>query len=101
MYIIPSEINTETKLTKNIYIIDMIFIVVSFFLTITFSAAVNPKVVIFYYVFSGILTLFLIMKSVSNPGMRNYKAIYLFLVRNRKVYQSLDWNTERELKNEE
>ncbi len=95
MYIIPSEISSEYKIFKNIYLIDLIFIVTSFFLTMSFSNAVNQKVIVPYYIFSTILTVFLIMKSVSNPGIRNYKAIYLMLIRYRKTYHSLDWNVER------
>lgn len=96
MYIIPSEISSEHKIFKNVYLVDLIFMVTSFFITMTLSNAVNPKVIIPFYVFSFVLTLFLIMKSVSNPGVRNYKAIYLMLIRDRKTYHSLDWNIERE-----
>ena len=95
MYIIPSEISSETKIYKNIYLIDMIFIFISFFLTVLLSSIVSSKVVIAYYVFSFALTLFLIMRSTSNPGLRNYKAIYLMVIRNKNTYHSLDWNTER------
>lgn len=95
MYIIPSEISSETKIYRNIYFIDMIFILMSFFVTILLSNIVSQKVVIAYYVCSIILTIFLIMKSTSNPGIRNYKAIYLMLIRNKNTYHALDWNTER------
>ena len=96
MYIIPSEISSETKIYKNIYLIDMIFILVSFVFTMLLSNIVNPKVVVGYYVFSILLTIFLIMRSTSNPGLRNYKAIYLMVIRSKRTYHSLDWNRERE-----
>lgn len=95
MYNIPSEINSETKIFKNIYLIDMIILLVSLLLTIVFSNIVSSKVVMIYYVFSIGLTVFFISKSSTNPGIRNYKAIYLMMIRNRKVYKSIDWNTER------
>ena len=95
MYIIPAEISSEYKIFKNVYLVDLIFIVTSFFFTMSFSNAVNPKMIVPYYIFSAILTVFLIMKSVSNPGIRNCKAIYLMLIRDRKIYHSLDWNVER------
>ncbi|CEK32642.1 hypothetical protein JGS6364_PCS1200331 (plasmid) [[Clostridium] sordellii] len=96
MYIIPSEINSETKIFKNVYLIDMLFMLVAFVLTMSFSSIVNPKVVVPYYICSFVLTIFLVLKSQTNPGLRNYKAIYLMIIRCRWTYQSLDWNTERE-----
>lgn len=96
MYIIPSEINSETKIFKNVYLIDMLFMLVAFVLTMSFSSIVNPKVIVPYYICSFVLTIFLVLKSQTNPGLRNYKAIYLMIIRCRGTYQSLDWNTERE-----
>ena len=96
MYIIPSEINSETKIFKNVYLIDMLFMLVAFVLTMSFSSIVNPKVVVPYYICSFVLTIFLVLKSQTNPGLRNYKSIYLMIIRCGGTYQSLDWNTERE-----
>ena len=96
MYIIPSEINSETKIFKNVYLIDMLFMLVAFVLTMSFSSIVNPKVVVPYYICSFVLTIFLVLKSQTNPGLRNYKSIYLMIIRCRGTYQSLDWNKERE-----
>ena len=94
MYNIPKEINSETKVFRSVYLFDLFFIIVSLIFTTTTAQLVNPKFSAVYYVFSIVVTFFLLSKSQTNPGIRNYKAIYIMFKRTRKTYKSLDWNFE-------
>ncbi|MCR1821879.1 DUF5592 family protein [Terrisporobacter muris] len=94
MYSIPKEINSETKVFRSIYLFDLFFIIVSLIFTTTTAQLVSPKLSAMYYIFSIIVTFFLLSKSKSNPGIRNYRAIYIMIRRTRKTYKSLDWNFE-------
>ena len=89
MYIIPKEINSETKIFKCIYLQDLFFILAMLFFTITSSAVVTAKIVWLYYIFAVSITLFLIQKSKHNPEMRNYKSVYLMIIRKRKAYRKI------------
>lgn len=94
MYKIPKEINSETKVLRSIYLFDLFFIIVALVFTISTSQIINPKLSMIYYIFSIIVTFFLLSKSRTNPGIRNYRAMYMMLRRNRKTYKSIDWNFE-------
>ena len=94
MYNIPKEINSETKVLRSIYLFDLFFIIVSLVFTMSTAQIINPKLSMMYYIFSVIVTFFLLSKSKTNPGIRNYRAIYMMLRRTRKTYNVLDWNFE-------
>ena len=96
MYSIPKEINSETKVFRSVYLLDLFFIIVSLIFTTMTAQLVNPKLSALYYIFSIVVTFFLLSKSKTNPGIRNYRAIYIMLRRTRKTYKSLDWNFEPE-----
>lgn len=96
MYSIPKEINSETKVFRSVYLLDLFFIIVSLIFTTMTAQLVNPKLSALYYMFSIVVTFFLLSKSKTNPGIRNYRAIYIMLRRTRKTYKSLDWNFELE-----
>lgn len=99
MYNIPKEINSETKVLKSIYLFDLFCIIISLIFTMSTVQVINPKLSVLYYIFSFIVTLFLISKSKTNPGIRNFRALYIMLRRVRKTYKSIDWNFE-EIKGE-
>ncbi len=94
MYNIPKEINSETKVFRSVYLFDLFFIILSLIFTTTTAQLVSPKLSAVYYIFSIFVTFFLLSKSKTNPGIRNYRAIYIMLRRTRKTCKSLDWNFE-------
>ena len=59
-YVLPKEISSSVKLTKNLYV--------------------------FYYIFMAIMGLYFRSNSSINPKRRKYQSIYYALVRNRKAY---------------
>lgn len=98
MYNIPKEINSETKVFRSVYLFDLFFIILSLIFTTMTAQLVSPKLSASYYVFSIFITFFLLSKSKTNPGIRNYRAIYLMFRRNRNTYRALDFNFEEEVK---
>lgn len=59
-YVLPKEISSSVKLTKNLYVFDLVFM--------------------------AIMGLYFRSNSSINPKRRKYQSIYYALVRNRKAY---------------
>ncbi|MCI0936781.1 DUF5592 family protein [Clostridioides difficile] len=86
MYYIPEEIRSETKIFKSLYLSDLIFLAVILLLAWIMRSLVYSPLVIPYYIFTTVSTLFLLAKSSDNPGSRNYKTIYFLLTKSRHIY---------------
>lgn len=87
---IPEEISSEVKIFKSIYLFDLIVALLSLgFASIT-SSVIYPALTIPYYIFVLASTLFFLAKSSSNPGMRNYKTIYLLITKDNNTYYKVD-----------
>ncbi|EOE7347233.1 DUF5592 family protein [Clostridioides difficile] len=86
MYYIPEEIRSETKIFKSLYLSDLIFLAVVLLLAWIMRSLVYSPLVIPYYIFITVSTLFLLAKSSDNPGSRNYKTIYFLLTKSRHIY---------------
>ncbi|HBH3700959.1 TPA: hypothetical protein KSK42_003200 [Clostridioides difficile] len=86
MYYIPEEIRSETKIFKSLYLSDLAFLAATLLLARILSSIVYSPLVIPYYIFTTVSTLFLLAKSSDNPGSRNYKTIYFLLTKSRHVY---------------
>ena len=88
-YIIPKEISTEIKFSKSIYLKDFLISVVALMISIIFSPLVYQPLILPYYLFIVIGTLFLLSKSRANPKRRLYQSIYYSLKKDSKVYRRM------------
>lgn len=91
-FIVPREFSTEISLTKKLYVLDIIILLVAGLITYSLDFLVVPVLTPFYYVFSFIMWTFLVIKSSSNKGKRNYEAIYYAIMRNPCTYHRIDEN---------
>ncbi|MBD8045860.1 DUF5592 family protein [Clostridium faecium] len=85
-YTIHKEIASEMKFTKSIYLFDLASIIISLALAWLLSPLVYNKLLLLYYGYVILSIIFLVGKSKSNPGKRNFQSIYLALTRNRTIY---------------
>ena len=85
-YVLPKEISSETKMTKNLYLFDFIFIGLVMIVAWILSSFVYENLRIIYYITCFVLATILRTKSKLNPGKRIFTSIYLMFVRDRKVY---------------
>lgn len=94
-FIAMDETKSETKVTGNIYLYDLFFILIYFTVTAMLGTVVSSVLRIPYYLFNVVCALWLTMKSHSNKQRRNYQSIVLFLRRDYKVYKDIVVENDR------
>lgn len=85
-YNIPKEISSEMKFTKSLYLFDIICVLSAMVFAYITSPLVYAKLVFLYYIFIALSAIFLVSKSLSNPGKRNFQSIYYVIKRNKCTY---------------
>lgn len=91
-YITSTETRTETKVYKFIYLRDFFFIFIYLVASGLFSEMVYSSFQVFYWIFTAIVVIFLVMPSLGNPKRRNYMAIYIMITADKKVYKPLPYS---------
>lgn len=90
IYRIPREISSELKITKFIYLFDLLFIVgLILFRAITIEY-VHSDLKVWYTVFLVLFGIFMIIRPKSNPNKRMFHAIYYAIVRKKNTYCAID-----------
>lgn len=85
-YILPKEISAETKITKNLFLFDLIFMGLIMLGAWVLSSFVRENLRLIYYIITFVLALILRTKSKLNPKKRIFTSIYLMLVKDTKIY---------------
>ncbi len=86
MYNIPKEISSETKLSSRFYIFDLAMTLLSLMIAFSLQSLVYPPLLIPFYIFMAISTIYLVNKSMVNPKKRVYQSVYLALMRDKTTY---------------
>lgn len=86
MYVLPKEIVSSMKFTKNLYLFDIVFVGCILLIAWLFSILVYPPLYVIYYIFTFCVAIILTSKSKTNPKKRKFQSIYYALIRNRKAY---------------
>lgn len=89
-YSIPSEIKSEVKLSKYIFLLDTVIIGIIGIIAWGTKGLVYVPLQIPYLIYSGIIGFFLIIRPSGNPGKRNYQVLLMVLKRDRNHYHSID-----------
>ena len=74
-FIAMDETKSETKVTGNIYLYDLFFMLIYFTVAAMLGTVVSSTLRIAYYAFNVICAFWLTMKSHSNRQRRNYQSI--------------------------
>lgn len=88
-YVVPQEIKSETRVTKNIYLFDFFFLIVYGGITALFASAVTASFLFPYWIFSILMGLMLISGSKSNKKRRFYQSIVIYLRKDRGIYRPI------------
>ncbi len=88
-FIIPQELKSPTKMAKWLYVSDVIFIMIYFFVFMILNIFVDERLHMAYYIFNLVIALILVMKSPYNPPKRFYHSIFYFLIRDRNIYHPI------------
>ena len=86
MYNIPKEISSETKLSSRFYFFDLAMTLLSLMIAFSLQSLVYPPLLIPFYIFIAISTIYLVNKSMVNPKKRVYQSVYLALMRDKTTY---------------
>ncbi|WP_294196886.1 DUF5592 family protein [uncultured Clostridium sp.] len=86
MYVLPKEISSSMKFTKNLYLFDIVFVGTVLIIAWALSSLVYKPLVVPYYLFMFTISIILTSKSRINPEKRKFQSIYYALIRNRKAY---------------
>lgn len=86
-HIVVKDIKPETKVFKFIYIQDFFFLLTYMCGTYLLGNIVNELLIVPYYIFSGLVAVFLTVKSNWNVKRRNWESLFIFLRRDTEVYK--------------
>ncbi|MGG3801186.1 DUF5592 family protein [Metabacillus fastidiosus] len=89
-YRIPKEISSELKITKSLFLFDLLFLVALGVVTLIFQRFVHRDLLIFYYIFMGITALTMIWRSSTNPKKRMYEILLITVMRKKSTYCAID-----------
>lgn len=91
-YKIPTEVSSELKISKSIYLFDLmliVFLILFRFMTIDY---VHSDFRIWYTIFLIAFGLFMIIRPKTNPQKRMYQAMYYAIVRKKNTYTAIDYS---------
>ena len=91
-YRIPREVSSELKITKGIYLYDLLLIISLILIRFMTIGMVHSKLQIFYTILLIAFGIFLVIRPKSNPNKRMYQAIYFAFIRKKDTYCAIDYN---------
>lgn len=83
------ELKSPIKI-KKIYFKDLAFIIGYWLIFYLFADSVASQMKIPYFIFNGIVAIFLIMPSKWNPGKRMWQVILFLIKKDRNVYKPIN-----------
>lgn len=93
-YIVIKELKAPIKITKFLYLFDVLFLVAYMIIAYATKSAVHATLHPAYLVFSAIMGLILTSRLPNNPQKRFYHMVYYWLLRDRYVYHAVSENIE-------
>lgn len=89
MYLIPKELNSKIKITRHFHLKEFLLFLAGMGVVFLFDSLVYTKLVIVYYICSGLTIAFLLLPARNNPERYNYHAIYYTMIRKKNVFHSI------------
>lgn len=86
MYNIPKEISSETKLSNRFYFFDLAMTLLALVISFSLKGLVYPPLLVPFYIFVSLSTIYLVNKSNINPKKRIYQSVYLAIMRDKTTY---------------
>lgn len=95
-YRIPREVTTELKISKAIYLFDLLLIISLILIRFVTIGYVHSSLQIWYTVFLIGFGIFMIIRPATNPKKRMYHAMYYAFIRKKNTYCAIDYEIEKE-----
>lgn len=93
------KIKTPIQIFKNIYMFDLIFLLLWILLALQLEALISPYLKYPYYIATIAWGFFLTRESQSNQGKRNWQSIIFYLIRDTGTYTDETY-TDKQTKGE-
>lgn len=90
MNLIPKELSSKKKITKNLHFADLLIVLGYAGAVIFIEKYIHSSLTYLYYGFFAIMGIFFFAKSKDNPDRYNLIATFYAITRDRKCYYSLD-----------
>ncbi|WP_148873227.1 DUF5592 family protein [Serratia marcescens] len=88
-YIVIKELHASTRVSKNFYIFDFMFVLIYLGCSLIFRSTVVPELQILYFIFNGVVAIKLVSRTRTNPGKHYYQALLLWYKRDTILYSSI------------
>ncbi|RKD26498.1 hypothetical protein BEP19_16810 [Ammoniphilus oxalaticus] len=90
-YRIPSEISTELKINKALYLFDLLFIIGLIVFRMIVLPFIHSSFTWYFTIFLVIFGGFMLIRPSGNPQKRMYHAIYYAMIRRKDAYSAIDY----------
>lgn len=88
-YIAIKELHAATQVSKNLYILDFLFIIVYLVVSIAFRGFVVSELQVLYFIFNALVAIKLVSRTQTNPGKHFYQALFLWYKKDSSLYYSI------------
>lgn len=90
-YRIPSEITTELRINKLLYLFDLLLIIGLIMFRMVALPFIHSSLVWYFTIFLVLFGLFMIVRPSTNPKKRMFHAIIYAFIRKKDSYSSIDY----------
>lgn len=85
-----TELKSEQKFFKNIYVKDFLIIVLFFMFGLIFRNMIHPMLSYWFLAYNVLVGIIITRKAVfTNPKKRLYEAAYIYLIKDKSVYKPI------------
>ena len=85
-YMVTKEIESETQVVWFLYFQDLVFLTVWIAMTMLLQERVHTSLTFFFWVYSVVMGVILVLPCGRNPKRRNYQSIVLYFMRPKNIY---------------
>ncbi len=85
-YMVTKEIESETQVVWFLYFQDLVFLTVWIVMTMLLQEQVHTSLRAFFWLYSVVMGVVLVLPCGRNPKRRNYQSIVLYFMRPKHVY---------------
>lgn len=91
-YRIPTDVSSELKISKSIYLFDLILLIFIILFRAVTIKYVHSDYTLWYTLFLIGFGIFMIIRPKTNPKKRMYQAMHYALVRRKNSYSAIDYS---------
>lgn len=92
-YTVTKEIESETQVVWFLYFQDMVFLTAWVVMTMILQKQVHTSLTFFFWVYSVVMGVILVLPCGRNPKRRNYQSIVLYFMRPKNIYSYAEIRT--------